>query len=113
MQKKKGRYIWGNLTFYTVPVHVPVHVHTHHVDDLEQCEAKFHHDGGGVILDRPFKPVVIFHQVAVEFPLVLSAKATWERTERGRGRRKRKIITKEKQHKPLCELQEIEKLQKK
>lgn len=59
-------------------------VHTYHVDDLQQREAKFHHNGGGVILDGPFEAIVIFHQVTVELSLVLSGETT---CERGVGRR--------------------------
>lgn len=47
-------------------------VRTHHVDDLQQRHAQLHHDGRGVVEDRPLQPIVILHQFLVEFPLVLT-----------------------------------------
>lgn len=50
---------------------------THHVDNLQQREAEFYHDGCRVVLDWSLESIVVRHQVAVQLPLVHAAVASW------------------------------------
>lgn len=52
---------------------------THHINDLQQRDPEFHHDGCRVILDRSLQTIVVHHQVTVELPLVHTTMASWKK----------------------------------